>query len=312
VELSALKERRVSSPPLEMMTIDEVDVECLTLGPHETKSDAFLTGLDEKGLKDRSCSGRKDVEIYQLTVASYEKQLQDMKKALLREKIKVEEIMRSKAGEMNNFLDFFSNCVSNVRKNVVKRKMMVKTGTNPRQSMNKTGGWSIAEDIGKLNLEDFSINDQQKVLEVFVSHPPVVEAIKNILFQNTRKHENSGVFDEKAIKQRYTSFISDNSTLNFASGDRTDAGNSFDTTLSFEHKPRRPRTAGVTPTEAKDLPKIMEVDLEASKAFDFLQDPRVVDMKFAQLNESKDVPIYRPQGRNRMRKLSQNYQNYQA
>jgi len=291
----------------------EVEETDMDLPPPRTKMeevDRFIDSLEEKSFNNKLSFLRETEKFCKELVSFYEKKLQEKQKKFSKEKIKMESVTNLKLGENKELYDFYNQCIDDVRRNIAQRK--VATRTSLRSSMNKTRqGFDLKEELKNTSYEDFLLKDKQKVLELFVSHPQVLEIIKSNVFSLKEKSEPNNRIRNSIMSRFQQALTMDaNSTL-FSMHDKTSENisneNSFYHDTRTSHGLSLPKTPGGILLDFSKLPKTAETDSETLVTDHPTTEPGIINIKFAQLFDSKGVPAFQPKDRALMRNITHSY-----
>ena len=293
-------------------TTYEVEETDMDLPPPRTKMeevDRFIDILEEKSFNNKLTFLRETEKFCKELVSFYEKKLQETQKKFSKEKVKMETMTNWKLGENRELFDFYHQCIEEVRKNIAQRK--IATRTSLRSSLNKTKQGFDLKELNSTNYEDFLLKDKQRVLELFVSHPQVLEVIKYIIFPlKDRNDTNNRIRSSIARQQHHTLGMNVTSPL-FSFVDKTSENisneNSFYPETRTSHGLSLPKTPGAIALDFSKLPKTAETEEETLASDHLTTEPGVINIKFAQLLDSKVVPAFQPKDRIMMKNISNSY-----
>jgi len=272
----------------------------------------FIEELNQRSFQSKNAIINKAQKFCTDLVDYYEKKVRKLSDKMTKERDSSPKTENMKIEGTKDLLEFFNQCVNDVKRNITQRKT-ISRGTM-RSMLNKTTTtWNSVQDEFHNLGENFLLRDKQKVLEMFVTNPQVTDVMRYIMFHIKEKNQLPFVFGENFFKNQRYSLPTEGTPQHFLSNLCNSRESLFEETDRENTLPqdRKGNTLNQSHDFAIDFAKLQRIaDNQLGSSIETdnpAANQNVINLKFAQLNESRNIPPYKPKNRIQMKDIINNY-----
>jgi len=272
----------------------------------------FIEELNQRSFQSKSAIIKQTQKFCSDLVDFYERKMKKVLERMNKERDSSPKTENRKIGETKDLLEFFNQCVNDVKRNITQRRTVSRGSM--RSMLNKTTAtaWTDVQDEFHNLGENFLLKDKQRVLEMFLTNPQVTDVFRYILFHIKEKNEMPFVFGENFLKnQRYS--LPTEATPNYLTHLCNSRDSLFPEDSNIENMQPQDRKATLNQSHdfAIDFAKLQRIaDNQLGSSIE-TDNPviaqNVINLKFAQLNESRNIPPYKPRNRIQMKEVMNSY-----
>ncbi len=295
------------SKSLAVYAVEEADIDP---NPPRTKLEElerFMDSLQEKNFHNKLVFIRETEKFCKELVSYYEKKLEEIERKFSKERSKLETRTSWKLAENREVFEIFTQCIEDVRKNITQRKMSSKS-TIRRPFSRMKQSMEMKEEIIPGN-EELLFADKQRVLELFVSHPQVLEVMKYILFPSIVRTDAASIL-RNSIQKHPNVFEMDGRTSPFSLAEKGKEKEE-ENRLQRDSKAFRPysctKSRRYEVSDSTRIKKTIETDTETLKSDGPKAGPGIINIKFAQLMDPKAFHGFQPKDRVKMKNVINSY-----